>query len=89
MASRPYCYPGKMTPDSDDARSEGLPTVASIDRQACMGSGNCLYWAPEVFDLDDDGIAVVIGAVTDTDDRVRQAAANCPTGAIRLEGRIE
>jgi ferredoxin len=78
-----------MTPESHRTKSEGLPAAASIDRQACMGSGNCLYWAPEVFDLDDDGIAVVIGDVTDTDDRVRQAAANCPTGAIRLDGGIE
>ena len=24
----------------------------SIDRDACMGSGNCSFWAPGVFDLD-------------------------------------
>ncbi|MDQ1448653.1 MAG: 4Fe-4S single cluster domain, partial [Actinomycetota bacterium] len=23
----------------------------SIDRDACMGSGNCSFWAPGVFDL--------------------------------------
>ncbi|MGA2303204.1 MAG: ferredoxin [Acidimicrobiales bacterium] len=73
-----------MTPELDDARSKGLRSTASIDRQACMGSGNCLYWAPEVFDLDDDGIAVVIGEVAENDDRVQQAATNCPTGAIRI-----
>jgi ferredoxin len=53
-----------------------------------MGSGNCLYWAPDVFDLDDDGIAIVIGEVAEGDDRVRQAATNCPTGAIRLNGSL-
>ena len=31
-----------------------------IDRDACMGSGNCSFWAPGVFDLDDDGIAIVL-----------------------------
>ena len=76
-----------MNPESDAASSAGLPSVAIIDRQACMGSGNCLYWAPDVFDLDDDGVAVVIGEVPDGDDRARQAADNCPTGAIRLERR--
>jgi ferredoxin len=25
-----------------------------IDRDACIGSGYCLYWAPGVFDLDLD-----------------------------------
>ena len=67
-----------MTRASDAASSAGLPSVAIIDRQACMGSGNCLYWAPDVFDLDDDGVAVVIGEVADGDDRARQAADNCP-----------
>jgi ferredoxin len=57
----------------------------SIDRDACMGSGNCLHWAPEVFDLDDDGIAVVHGALAGHEDQVRQAVANCPTWAIRIE----
>jgi len=25
-----------------------------------MGSGNCSFWAPGVFDLNDDGIAIVL-----------------------------
>ena len=74
-----------MTPDPEETSSAGLRGGASIDRLACMGSGNCLYWAPDVFDLDDDGIAIVIGDVAEGDDRVQQAATNCPTGAIRLE----
>ena len=28
-----------------------------IDRDVCMGSGNCVYEAAGVFDLDDDGIS--------------------------------
>ena len=31
----------------------------TIDRELCMGSGNCSFWAPGVFDLDDEGIAIV------------------------------
>ena len=57
----------------------------SIDRDACMGSGNCNYWAPAVFDLDDDGIAVVIGDPAGHEERVSLAAENCPTAAIHLE----
>ena len=26
-----------------------------IDRDKCVGSGNCVYWAPATFDLDDEG----------------------------------
>ncbi len=57
-----------------------------IDRDACMGSGNCLFWAPTVFDLDDDGVAIVRGEVAGHEEEVRVAAANCPTSAIRVDG---
>lgn len=53
-----------------------------IDREACMGSGNCSYWAPGLFDLDDDGIAVVIGDPTGRDEDIRLAVEACPTRAI-------
>jgi ferredoxin len=66
--------------------SEGeIPNRDVVDRDACMGSGNCVFWAPDVFDLDDDGIAVVVGDPTGRDEEVRKAAANCPTSAIRIE----
>jgi ferredoxin len=56
-----------------------------VDRDACMGSGNCVFWAPGVFDLDDDGIAVICGDVAGREEEVRKAAANCPTSAIRVD----
>ncbi len=40
---------------------QSAPGRVVVDRDACMGSGNCAFWAPGVFDLDDDGIAVVVG----------------------------
>jgi ferredoxin len=73
---------------AEPARKTGAedgPNVGVIDREACMGSGNCLYWAPGVFELDDDGVAVVSGDVAGHEDQVRSAAQNCPTRAIRLE----
>jgi ferredoxin len=56
----------------------------TIDREQCMGSGNCSYWAPGVFDLDDDGIAVVSGATEGADEQIRLAAEHCPTRAISV-----
>ena len=53
-----------------------------IDRDACMGSGNCSFWAPNVFDLDDEGYAVVIDPSGDPDDKIVLAAQGCPTQAI-------
>jgi ferredoxin len=77
-----------MVKESGDAGSAALPRMVVIDRAACMGSGNCAYWSPEVFDLDDEGIAVVIGEVTDHEDRVQLAATNCPTSAIHFEETV-
>jgi ferredoxin len=74
-----------MATRSGDQASGEAPEVA-IDRDACMGSGNCVFWAPEVFDLDDEGVAAVRGPITGHEDEVRLAAKNCPTSAIRIDG---
>jgi ferredoxin len=56
-----------------------------IDRDRCVGSGNCLFWAPATFDLDDGGTSVVVDPVGDDQDRIRVAVDGCPTRAITLE----
>jgi ferredoxin len=56
----------------------------SINRELCMGSGNCSFWAPGVFDLDDDGIAVVLDVTAQPDDKIVLAAQGCPTQAITV-----
>ena len=55
-----------------------------IDREICMGSGNCSFWAPGVFDLDDDGLAVVVDPTAQPDDKIVLAAQGCPTQAISV-----
>jgi ferredoxin len=55
-----------------------------IDWDRCMGSGNCVFWAPETFDLSEDGHAVVIDAAATDEARLRVAAEGCPVGAISL-----
>ncbi|MFZ0248404.1 MAG: ferredoxin [Acidimicrobiales bacterium] len=61
-----------------------------IDRDACMGSGNCVYTAPGVFELDDDSIAHVVDPDASSEDAVVAAAFQCPTRAItvRRDGEI-
>ncbi|MFM7271999.1 MAG: ferredoxin [Actinomycetes bacterium] len=56
----------------------------SINREVCMGSGNCSFWAPGVFDLDDDGVAVVVDLDAAPEDKVILAAQGCPTQAIAI-----
>ena len=55
-----------------------------IDRDACMGSGNCVYAAPGVFELDDDSIARVVDPEASPADAVVAAARQCPTHAITV-----
>jgi ferredoxin len=56
----------------------------AIDWDRCMGSGNCLFWAPKTFDLSEDGHAVVLDPAATDEDRLRVAAEGCPVGAITL-----
>ena len=56
----------------------------TIDRTRCMGSGNCQFWAPNVFTLDAEGTAVVVDPAGDPEEKVRLAAEGCPTGAIKV-----
>jgi len=56
----------------------------NIDREKCMGSGNCSFWAPATFDLDDEGVAIVVDPEGDPDEKVILAAQGCPTQAIEV-----
>jgi ferredoxin len=60
------------------------PIDVQIDWDTCMGSGNCMFWAPDTFDLADDGHAVVVDAAATDEERLRVAAEGCPVGAISL-----
>jgi ferredoxin len=55
-----------------------------IDRDACMGSGNCVYTAPGVFELDNDSIARVVDPEASPDEVILTAARQCPTHAITV-----
>lgn len=59
----------------------------SADRDVCIGAGNCVLTAPELFDQgEDDGVVVLLRANPDQEQSVaaREAAALCPSGAITL-----
>jgi ferredoxin len=62
----------------------GERVEVEIDRDRCMGSGNCVFLAPETFDLSEDGHAVVLDPGATDEARLRAAAEGCPVGAISL-----
>ena len=55
-----------------------------IDRRCCTAMGDCMRTAPGVFEIDEDGIAIVVDAAAADRARIILAAENCPTQAIRL-----
>jgi ferredoxin len=70
--------------EPSESNESNEPLDIRIDWDVCMGSGNCLFWAPDTFDLSDDGHAVVTDPTATDEERIRIAAEGCPTGAISL-----
>jgi ferredoxin len=58
-----------------------------FDREKCQGHGRCYALAPELFDADDEGYAVVLVSGELTEEQVAKAqldADNCPEYALSL-----
>ncbi|MCX4532039.1 ferredoxin [Streptomyces sp. NPDC002596] len=54
-----------------------------VDLTRCQGYAQCVFLAPEVFELHgDEGLLYAPAAPDDQAERVRQAAAACPVQAI-------
>jgi ferredoxin len=58
--------------------------MVQVDRDVCMGSGMCVVYAGEWFDIDDESKAVFTKAEGASLDSVRTAVEACPTGALTL-----
>jgi ferredoxin len=58
----------------------------TVDRALCIGSGDCVDTAPDVFQLDDEDKAVVVNPDGAPVDDVIEAARNCPVSAIFVAG---
>ena len=57
-----------------------------LEADKCVASGQCVLAAMQVFDQDDDGIAILLEEQVGAEhlDDVREAIAVCPAAAIRL-----
>ena len=58
-----------------------------LDTDACQGHARCLALAPDLFDLDATGYAVLLVATVppELEAAARKAAAACPERAIVVE----
>lgn len=59
----------------------------TVDPGICAGFSVCLGVCPEVFELHEDGYAVVrvMDVPPEHEDAVRQAASQCPSNAIAVQ----
>lgn len=57
-----------------------------IDKDVCIGAGQCALSAPRVFTQDDDGFSTLLPTRENGagDPMVREAARACPVGAITV-----
>ena len=55
-----------------------------VNRDNCIGCGACESIEPNVFQLDDEGISVVVGENIETanEENINDAIESCPTSAI-------
>ena len=58
-----------------------------VDRDLCQNHGQCVFAAPQVFELDEEGELVVLQDEVGEDlrDAVEEAADVCPVQAITIE----
>ncbi len=56
---------------------------ARVDPRVCIGSSNCVESAPEAYEMDERGVAAVVGGGA-SDDALLVGARGCPVGAIEV-----
>lgn len=72
-----------------------MPFKVKVDREACIGAASCAAVAPNTFDLDAEGKAVIkkkdgsmtseyvnYGDIADEGVNIENAAKSCPVNAI-------
>ncbi|HZK83729.1 MAG TPA: ferredoxin [Desulfosporosinus sp.] len=60
---------------------------AEVDKDACIGCGACPEICPEIFKMEDDGLAAAYKNPVPGEflESAKEAAEGCPTEAIHIE----
>jgi ferredoxin len=56
-----------------------------IDKDRCIGAGQCVLHAEAVFDQDDDGLVEQVGGVDGHETEVRSAVDACPAQVLSVD----
>ncbi len=68
------------------AGESGEPLEVWIDQDLCTGDGICVQYAPEVFELDIDGLAYV---KSEEDELLQEAGASAPVPLTLLQDVVD
>ncbi|MFF2523468.1 ferredoxin [Streptomyces liangshanensis] len=71
-----------MTPAERTSGTGGI----SVERDRCVGAGQCVLAAPAVFDQDEEGLVLVLDNAPSAlrSDAAHDAVRACPSGALAL-----
>lgn len=60
---------------------------AYVDKDICIGCGLCPSMTPDVFSMDDDGLAVAIeeDVPEELEESAEESANDCPVSAISID----
>jgi len=56
-----------------------------VDHNVCVGNAMCETFAPNVFKLNDNRQSEAVDPTADTEEKILEAAENCPVSAIFVE----
>ncbi len=57
----------------------------TVDHNVCVGNAMCELFASNTFALNDDRQSMVVNPEGDPEEKVLEAAENCPVSAIMVE----
>lgn len=75
--------PGTFGDEEFAVRKDGYKI--KVDRELCIGAASCVALAPEIFEMDNQGIAIITDPDGSLYGAMLQAAQSCPTNAIIIE----
>ena len=73
-----------MSDDGGRARRRVGNLEIRIDRDLCVGFGDCITQAPDAFSLDDEGVAVFRDPSAVARWKLLDACAACPVDALEV-----
>ena len=65
-----------------------MPKTVHIDRPACTGCYICVEVCPDVFDLDEDAVAIVTNQRGDDRESIQEAIDACPESCIHWRQQV-